>query len=81
MSVVAVLAEFAGVFLYCAYNRWRVTSVLSGLASGAITYRGTAGPRGIAAGLLMLAATALSITGCVLIGHGIYRLVRSSAAT
>ena len=41
-------------FLYAAYNRWKVGAVLSGLASGSITYRGTQGPRGMLLALLLL---------------------------
>lgn len=78
MIVVSVLGEVAGLFLYSAYNKWKVTSVLSGLASGALTYRGGAGPRNIVAGLLMFAALGVAITGCVLIGHGIYRSAKTS---
>ena len=78
MIVASVLGEAAGLFLYSDYNRWQVSSVLTGLASGALTYRGTAGPRNIVAGFLLFAALGAVITGCVLIGHGIYRLARSA---
>ena len=78
MIVASVLGEVAGLFLYSAYNNWKVTGVLSGLASGSLTYRGTEGPRNLVAGLLMFAALGVAIAGCVLIGHGIYRLAKTA---
>ena len=80
MTVASVLGEVTGLFLYSSYNHWKVSAVLSGLASGALTYRGTAGPRNIAAGFLIFAALGMAIAGCVLIGNGIYRLAKSVLA-
>lgn len=76
--VASVLGEVVGLFLYSAYNRWRVTSVLSGLASGSVAYRGTEGPRSILAGLLMFVTLGVAIAVCVLIGHRLYRRVKSA---
>ena len=75
----SALGEILGLFLYCSYNRWRVGSVLSGLASGAVGYRGTEGPRSVPVGLLMFIAWGVMIAFCVLIGHGIYRRAKSGA--
>jgi hypothetical protein len=69
----SVVGEIAGLFLYAAYNRWKVGAVLSGLASGSIAYRGTQGPRGILAGLLMFAALGLALGICVLVLRRIMR--------
>ena len=68
----SVLGEIAGLFLYAAYNRWKVAAVLSGLASGSITYRGTEGPRSMLAGLLLFTALGLALAACVLVAHRIY---------
>lgn len=73
----SVLGELVGLFLYSAYNHWKVTAVLSGLASGSVTYRGTEGPRSILAGLLIFSALGVTIALCVLIGHWIYQRART----
>ena len=73
----SAIGEILGLFLYAAYNRWKVTSVLSGLASGAVTYRGTEGPRNILVGLLMFIALGVMIALCVLLGHAIFQRVKS----
>lgn len=74
----SIIGEIAGLFLYAAYNRWKVGSVLSGLASGSITYRGTQGPRGMFEGFFMFAALGAALAICVLVAHRIY--VRATGA-
>lgn len=74
----SALGEVVGLYLYSAYHRWKVTSVLSGLASGSITYRGTEGPRKLFAGLLMFIMLGVMLAFCVLIGHWIYRGAKSA---
>lgn len=74
----SVLGEVVGLFLYSSYNRWTVTSVLSGLASGGVGYRGTEGPRNIVAGLLMFMALGAAIALFVLIGDEILRRAKSA---
>ena len=78
MFVASVLGEVVGLFLYSAYNKWRVTAVLSGLASGSVTYRGTEGPRSILAALLMFCALGATIALCVLIAHWTYERAKSA---
>ena len=75
--VASVLGEIAGLYLYAAYNGWKVASVLSGLASGSVGYRGVEGPRSIVTGLLLFAALGTALGTCVLIGHRIYMHVKS----
>ena len=78
MIAASVLGELAGLYLYCAYNRWTVTSVLNGLASGSVTYRGTEGPRNIFGGLLIFIALGVMIACCVLIGYELFRRAKSA---
>ena len=74
----SVIAEVLGLFLYAAYNQAKVAAVLSGTASGAITYVGTDAPRGLGEALLKLAAFGVAIGLIVLVGHRIYIRVRSA---
>ena len=73
----SALAEIVGLMLYSAYNRWKVSAVLSGLASGSVGYRGTEGPRNIMVGLLMFIALGVMIALCVLTGRAIILRVKS----
>ena len=41
----SVAGEVLGLFLYARYNGWRVTTILSGKASGSVVYVGTDAPR------------------------------------
>ncbi|MFN2638333.1 MAG: hypothetical protein ABR585_15080, partial [Gemmatimonadaceae bacterium] len=76
--VASVLGEGVGLFLYAAYNHWKVTAVLSGLASGSLAYRGTQGPRSLLAGVVMFSGIGVTIAAFVLIGHWIFQRAKSA---
>jgi hypothetical protein len=73
----SVVGEVLGLFLYATYNQWNVAAVLSGKASGAVTYVGTAAPRGWIEAFLMLVGLGVAIGLLVLAGHWVYTRVRS----
>jgi len=73
LIVASVLGEVIGLFLYSAYKGWKVTAVLTGLASGSLTYRGTQGPRSIVAGLFIFVGLGVTLACVVLIGHWLSR--------
>jgi hypothetical protein len=75
--VASVVGEWLGLFLYAAYHRWRVSSILSGKASGAVGYVGTEAPRGWIESFLMLCVTGLAVGLFVLSIHWIYARLRS----
>ena len=74
----SVIGEVLGLFLYAWYTRWRVAAILSGKASGAITYVGTDAPRGLVEASIKLVAFGLAIGLLVLAGHRIYTRLRSA---
>jgi hypothetical protein len=74
----SVLAEVLGLFLYAAYNKWTVAAILSGKASGAVTYVGAAAPRGRVEALLMFVVLGVAIGLIVVFGHWVCVRVRSA---
>jgi len=78
MVVASILGEVIGILVYSAYNHWRVSAVLTGLASGSLTYRGTLGPRNIFVSLLVFSALGATIALCVVFGHWIYQRGKSA---
>jgi hypothetical protein len=75
--VASATGEVLGLFLYAWYTKWKVVAILSGKASGAVTYVGTDAPRGIVEASVKLIAFGLAIGVFVLAGHRIYTRVRS----
>lgn len=74
----SAIGEILGVFLYSWYKQSKVTAVLSGTASGAITYVGTAAPRGIVEAILKFIAFGIAIGLIVLGGHWVFTRARST---
>jgi hypothetical protein len=75
---VSVVGVVLGLFLYASYTKWKVAAILSGKASGAIAYVGTAAPRGLVEASLTLFAFGIMIGLLVLAGHWVYARVRSA---
>jgi hypothetical protein len=67
-----------GLLLYASYKQEKVRLILSGKASGAITYVGTEAPRGMAEALLKLAGFGVVIGLVVLSAHWIFARARSA---
>jgi hypothetical protein len=76
--VASVVGEVLGLFLYASYKQEKVRLILSGKASGAITYVGTDAPRGMVEALLRLAGFGIAIGLVVLAAHWLYVRVRSA---
>ena len=76
--VASLFGEVVGLFVYSAYNHWRVSAVLSGLASGSVAYRGTQGPRNTFAGLLIFCELGVAIALCVVFSHWMYQRSKSA---
>jgi hypothetical protein len=76
--VASVLGEIPGLFLYAFYKQARVAAILSGKASGAITYVGAAAPRSLVEALLELAGFGIAIGLLVLTAHKAYTRARSA---
>jgi hypothetical protein len=76
--VASVVGEVLGLFLYASYKEERVRQILSGEASGAITYVGGAAPRGMVEALLKLAGFGIAIGLGVLAAHWLYTRARSA---
>ena len=75
-ATASVAGELLGLFCYAGYNRWRVASVLSGKASGAVAYVGTASPRDRWLALLAFCAWGALIGFTVLLLHRVYIRLR-----
>lgn len=78
MMAASIVGEIIGIFVYSAYHQWRVSAVLSGLASGSVTYRGTLGPRNIFVSVLFFSAFGVAIALCVAFTHWIYQRGKSA---
>jgi hypothetical protein len=76
--VASVIGEVLGLFLYASYKEDKVGSILSGKASGAVTYVGTDAPRGVVEALLKLAGFGIVIGLVVLAVHWVYARARSA---
>jgi hypothetical protein len=76
--VASVVGEVLGLFLYASYKQEKVAQVLSGEASGAVTYIGAAAPRGMVEALFKLSAFGIAIGLVVLAGHWVYTRARSA---
>ena len=74
----SVVGEALGLCLYAWYKQSRVTAILSGKASGAVTYVGTQAPRNLVEGFLIFACFGLFIGLLVLAGHWAYTRARSA---
>ena len=74
----SAIGEILGVFLYSWYKQSRVTAVLSGTASGAITYAGTAAPKGVVEAILQFIEFGIALGLFVLAGHWVYTRARSA---
>jgi hypothetical protein len=76
--VASVVGEVLGLFLYASYKQEKVALILSGKASGAVTYVGTDAPRGMVEALLKLFGVGIAIGLVVLVGHWLQTRVRSA---
>ena len=76
--VASVVGEVLGLLLYASYKQERVALILSGKASGAVTYVGTEAPRGMVEAILKLSAFGIAIGLVVLAGHWVYARARSA---
>ena len=76
--VASVVGEVLGLLLYASYKQERVAGILSGKASGAVTYVGTEAPRGMVEAILKLSAFGIAIGLVVLAGHWVYARARSA---
>lgn len=74
----SVVGEVLGLFLYATYKQLKVAAILSGKASGAVGYVGTAAPRGWVEAFLTLFMFGVAIGLLVLFGHWVYLRVRSA---
>jgi hypothetical protein len=74
----SMVGAVAGLYLYAAYNNWKVAAILSGKASGAVIYAGTDAPRNQLAGLLVFLALGAAIGLLVVSGHWLYKRARSA---
>jgi hypothetical protein len=75
--VASVVGEVLGLFLYASYKQEKVALILSGKASGAVTYVGTDAPRGMIEALLKLFGVGIAIGLVVLVGHWLQTRMRS----
>ncbi|HEY8832101.1 MAG TPA: hypothetical protein VIM21_06305, partial [Gemmatimonadaceae bacterium] len=64
--------------LYASDKQEKVALILSGKASGAVTYVGTEAPRGMVEALLKLSGFGIAIGLVVLAGHWVYARARSA---
>ena len=76
--VASVVGEVLGLFLYASYKEERVRLILSGKASGAVTYVGTEAPRSMVEALLKLAGFGIAIGLVMLAAHWVYARARSA---
>ena len=76
--VASVVGEVLGLFLYASYKEEKVRLILSGKASGAVTYVGTDAPRGMVEAILKLAGFGIAIGLVVLAAHWVYARARSA---
>ena len=76
--VASVVGEVLGLFLYASYKQEKVALILSGKASGAITYVGTDAPRGMVEAVLKLFGVGIAIGLVVLVGHWLQTRARSA---
>jgi hypothetical protein len=76
--VASVVGEVLGLFLYASYKEEKVRLILSGKASGAVTYVGTEAPRGMVEALLKLAGFGIAIGLVVLAAQWVYARARSA---
>ncbi|MDQ6770574.1 MAG: hypothetical protein M3Z54_11375 [Gemmatimonadota bacterium] len=74
----SAIGEVLGLFLYAWYTKWKVAAILSGKASGAVTYVGTDAPRGLVEASLKLIGFGIGIGLLVLLGHWAYARMRSA---
>ena len=78
MLAASVIGETLGLFLYAWYKQSKVTAILSGKASGAVTYVGTDAPRSLVGGFLIFAGFGIVMGLLVLGGHWAYTRARSA---
>jgi hypothetical protein len=76
--VASATGEVLGLFLYAWYTKWKLTSILSGKASGAVTYVGTDAPRGLVEASLLLIGLGIAIGLLVMAAYRIYTRMRSA---
>jgi hypothetical protein len=74
----SVVGEVLGLVLYSTYKQEKVAAILSGKASGAVGYVGTAGPRGPVEAFFTLFVLGAAIGLFVLFGHWVYTRARSA---
>ena len=74
----SAVGEGLGLWLYAAYTKWKVAAILSGKASGAVAYVGTASPRSRIETSVALIILGFAIGLIVLFGHWIYDRARSA---
>jgi hypothetical protein len=74
----SVIGEVLGLLLYASYKQAKVAMILSGEASGAITYVGGDAPRGMVEAVLKLFGFGIAIGLVVLAGQWIYTRARSA---
>ena len=74
----SVVGEALGLCLYARYKQATLTAILSGKASGAVTYVGTDAPRNLVEGFLIFAGFGIIIGLVVLTAHWAYARARSA---